>query len=298
MKKNKPKIIVICGPTASGKSDLAVWLAKKIKGEVISADSRQVYKGLDIGSGKITKKEMKGITHYLLDVENPKKIFSVSDYKILAEKAINEIIMKEKVPIICGGTGFYIDAVVKNLVLPEVPPNLKLRNSLSKKTTESLYKILCKLDSERARSMDRNNKVRIVRAIEIAKALGKVPKIQSSEIYRHLSIGINWPNEILQKRIRERLLKRIEVGMIEEVKNLHKNGLSWKRMHELGLEYRYISLYLQNKLSKEEIIEKLNTEICHYAKRQMTWFKRDKKIRWFGVKERGKILGKVERFLR
>jgi len=283
----KSKIIVILGQTATGKSDLAVKIAQKVNGEVISADSRQVYKGLDLGTGKITKKEMEGIPHYLLDIVNVKKKFTVASYKKLADKKIKEIISRGKTPIICGGTGFYIDAVVNNTIFPEVPPNEKLRKSLNKKTTEELFKLLKNLDSRRAKNIDAKNKVRLIRAIEIAKKLGKVPSLKKKNSnYEFIKIGLYMPLELLKEKINKRLLSRIEDGMLKEIQTLHKNGLSWKRMEELGLEYRYIALYLQKKITKENMLEKLNSEIFKYAKRQMTYFKRDLEIKWFDASKK------------
>ncbi|MEK7585830.1 MAG: tRNA (adenosine(37)-N6)-dimethylallyltransferase MiaA [Patescibacteria group bacterium] len=280
---SKNKIIVILGQTSTGKSDFAVGVAKKIDGEIISADSRQVYKGMDLGTGKITKKEMRGVPHHLLDVVNPKKIFSVSDFKKLADKKIEEILTRGKIPIICGGTGFYIDAVVDGTILPEVPPNKNLRAVLSKKSAEQLFVMLKKLDPTRAKNIDAKNKVRLIRAIEIAKALGHVPSLASDGIntkYQVLKIGLMLPDELLKGRIYARLLARIKKGMLGEIKNLHKQGISWKRMEQLGLEYRYGALYLQGKMNRKEMMEKINTESWHYAKRQKTWFKRDKNIIW------------------
>ena len=291
----KSKVIVILGQTATGKSTLAVKIAKKINGEVISADSRQVYRGLDLGTGKITKKEMRGIPHHLLDVLKAKKRFSVAEYKKLADKKIKEIITRGKVPIICGGTGFYIDAVVKNINFPQVPPNTKLRKQLSLRHAMVLFEELKKLDPMRAKNIDKNNKVRLIRAIEIAKVLGKVPKLQSDTFsayaenvssYDFIKIGLYAPSEFLKQKIQKRLLARIKAGMIKEIQNLHKNGLSWKRMEELGLEYRYTALYLQKKITKEEMLKKLNSEIFKYAKRQMTWFKRDKEIKWLDASKK------------
>lgn len=281
----KSKLIVIVGQTSTGKSDYAVKLAKKINGEVVSADSRQVYKGLNIGSGKITKKEMCEIPHHMLDVANPKNIFSVADFKKMAEEKIDEIIAKGKAPILVGGTGFYIDAVVNGNVLPEVPPNKKLRLELSNKTLPELLKILEKLDKARFKTIDRDNPVRLIRAIEIAKALGKVPKIKSKPKYDVEIIGLTMNDEKLKMRIHDRLLARIKSGMIKEVKDLHeKNKVSWKRLYELGLEYRFVSLFLQNKLSKSEMLIELENQIWKYAKRQKTWFKRDERIKWMEVK--------------
>lgn len=283
----KQKVIVILGQTATGKSDLAVKIARKIKGEIISADSRQVYTGLDIGTGKITKKEMQGVPHHLLDVAKPKQKFSVALYKKLADEKIEEIISREHTPIIVGGTGFYIDAVTKGIILPEVPPNIKLRKILEKKSLAQLFKILKKLDPARAKSIDVNNKVRLIRAIEIAKALGKVPKIKENKPkYKFIKIGLYLPEQKLKEKINKRLISRIENGMIKEAQKLRKSGLSLKCMEELGLEYRYLALYLEKKISKQEMIEKLNTEIYQYAKRQMTWFKRNPEIKWLDASKK------------
>jgi tRNA dimethylallyltransferase len=295
--KNKPKIIVILGPTASGKSDLAVLLAKKFGGEVVSADSRQVYKGLDIGSGKITKKEMKGVPHHMLDVVNPKKTYSVHDFQKDAIKEIDKILQKGKVPIVCGGTGFYIDSIVKGTILPEVKPDLESRIMNQELSKEKLFEKLKKLDPKRAKEIDPNNKVRLIRAIEIATALGKVPKIKTNPKYDALQIGVLFDTEILRERINLRLQKRLKIGMIKEVENLHKNGLSWKRLEELGLEYRYIALYLQKKLTKEQMVTELQNKIYQYAKRQITWFKRDKNIVWVEKPEITKIEKLVGKFL-
>jgi tRNA dimethylallyltransferase len=322
--KEKDKIIVVLGQTSTGKSDFAVEISKKlalrgIKTEIISADSRQVYKGMDLGTGKITKKEMQGVSHHLLDVVSPKTIFSVNNFQKLARKKIYQLIAENKIPIICGGTGFYIDSIINEIHFPEVPPNNKLRKELEKKSAKELFSILKQIDINRASNIDPNNKVRIIRAIEIAKTLGKVPflppptTITTTNFARAefvvvypahfevLKIGLALPSEILKERIKNRLLSRIKKGMIREVQNLHKKGLSWKRMYQLGLEYRYISIYLQNKLTKIEMIEKLNTEIWHFAKRQKTWFKRDPNITWIDPrkkKDKNTALKKINEFLK
>ncbi len=269
------KVIVILGQTATGKSDLAVKIAKKINGEIISADSRQVYKNLDIGTGKISKREMKGVSHYLLDIMNPKKKFTVAEYKKLAEEKIKEIISRDKTPIICGGTGFYIDAVTKGVVFPEVPPNVKLRKILEKKEAPELLKILIKLDKVRAKNIDINNKVRLIRAIEIAKALGKVPKIKETKpLYKFIKIGLYLPAEKLEKKVEKRVAKMFQAGLLNEIKKLKKLGVSDKRLKEFGFEYF--------EPTKDKVI--LGT--IKYAKRQMTWFKRDKQIKWFDVSKK------------
>ena len=268
------KIIVVCGPTATGKSDYAVELAKKIGGEVISADSRQVYTGLDIGSGKITKREMKGVPHHLLDVANPKRVFSVVQYKKLADKAIQDIVKRGKVPIICGGTGFYIDAVVYEQDLPQVKPDPTLRKKLENLSTVELADKLASIDPERFESIDQHNRVRLIRAIEIAEALGSVPKVTRKKKYAVEWHYLDFADDILKKRIHDRLLKRMRGGMLAEVKHLHSQGVSWKRLEALGLEYRYLALFLQNKIPKDEMITGLEMAIWHYAKRQRTWFKK------------------------
>lgn len=288
----KPIVIVILGQTATGKSDLAVKIAKKFNppagGEVISADSRQVYKGLDIGTGKITKKEMRGVIHHLLDVANPKNKFNVAEYQQKAIYAMAEIIKRGKVPIICGGTGFYIDAVTKGIVLPEVPPNHKLRTKLSQKPTDILFKMLKKLDPARAKNIDPKNKVRLIRAIEIAKTLGKVPKItQATPVYKFIKIGLYLPKDKLEKKIEKRVENMFNPpaggGLLKEIIKLKRSGISKKRLQELGFEYN------------DPTIEKVIKETIGYAGRQMTWFKRDKEIKWF--KASGALFHPVSKYL-
>jgi len=277
----KKKVLIILGPTASGKSALGVRLAKKLNGEVISADSRQVYKGLNVGTGKITKAEMKGVLHHLLDVADAKKYFSVSEYKSLAEEALQKILNKNKLPIVVGGTGFYIDALTGTVVLPEVPPNKSLRKKLEKLSAEKLFKMLQKKDSRRAKEIDQNNKVRIIRALEIIDALGKVPEIKKQKSpYEFIFVGLRPDKKELDKKIDKRILVRLE-PMIKEARKLHSDGLSYKRMHDLGLEYRSLARLLQKKITKDEFVEELFRAIVKYSKRQETWFKRNKKIKWF-----------------
>ena len=299
--KSLPKLIVLLGPTSSGKTSLSISLAKKYNGEVISADSRQVYTGLNLGTGKVTKKEMEGIPHHLLDVANPKKQFSISEFKTLAEKAIEDIFARGNTPIICGGTGFYIDTLVNGIVLPEVPPNKKLRDKLTKLSAQELFKQLKKLDPVRAQNIEKENPVRLIRAIEIATALGKVPTLEKKAVpYQTLKIGLDMPDETLKARINERLKTRLKAGMLREATNLHAKGLSWLRMRELGLEYRAMANLLTGKIEKEEFETQLAFDIWHYAKRQRVWFKRDQTINWFDplVKKNLKTIdGLVKKFL-
>ncbi len=299
--ENKPKIIVILGPTATGKSDLGVRLAKKFNGEIVSADSRQVYTGLDIGSGKITKKEMLGIPHYLLDVISPinkkrkelQKPFSVVNYQKKAYKAIDKILTKNKIPILVGGTAFYIQSIVDGIVLPEVAANPTLRLQLEKEPIEKLQRKLKKLDPKRYSEIDIKNKVRLIRAIEIATTLGSVPKTKAKPKYNCLQIGLKLPTEKLHENIVKRLTKRMSQGMLEEARLLHQKGLSWKKMEALGLEYRYQAQYLQNKITKEKMLEKILNKSHQFAKRQMTWFKRDPRINWFDSNK--KDMKKIEK---
>lgn len=295
----KPKIIVVLGPTAVGKSDLAVQIAKFCNGEIISADSRQVFKGMDIGSGKITKKEMLGVKHYMLDIVSPNNKYNVAKYQKEAHKIISDILGRGKTPIICGGTGFYIQAIVDNYTFPEVKPDPKLRKVLEKKTLKQLLSQLQKLDKKTFARIDQNNKVKVVRAIEIAKKLGSVPPIEKNELYNSLQIGITAPDEVLKDRIYLRLIKRMKSNkMIKEVQRLHNEGVSWKRLESFGLEYRYLARLLTGKLTKEEMVKELNSEIWHFAKRQKAWFKRDNRIKWYSPKDLNKIKKEVTRFLK
>ena len=297
MKKKKIKIIIILGQTATGKSDLAARIAKKLGGEIISADSRQVYKGFDIGSGKITKKEMRGVFHYLLDVASPKRQFSAAKYKKLADNKIIKIYKTGKIPFIVGGSGFYIQTIVDGLVLPKVEPNNKLRKELEKKSAKKLFSMLKKLDKNRAKKIEKDNPRRLIRAIEIAKVLGKTPKLKTNSEYEALQIGLKLPDKKLKNNIHKRLMSRIRKGMISEVKKLHAKNISWKRLESFGLEYRFIARYLQGKIKKKEMLDELETEIWHFAKRQMRWFKRDARIKWFNPNEVKKIEIEITNFL-
>ncbi|MCI5108769.1 MAG: tRNA (adenosine(37)-N6)-dimethylallyltransferase MiaA [Candidatus Pacebacteria bacterium] len=281
------KVITIVGPTASGKSDLGVKIAKEIDGEIISADSRQVYIGLDIGSGKITPEEMECIRHHMLDVEDPKNIFSVGEYTKMARSYMEDIWKRGKNPIVVGGTGFYIDSLINNREYPNVPENYKLREELSLLSKKDLQKKLETLDPDRYETIDKDNPVRLIRAIEIASVLGKVPTVEEKEKeFELIQVGIKVAKDILENKIHERLYKRVEEGMVEEVERLHRNGLSYERMEDLGLEYRYVSRYIKGELSKEEMLKELESEIHKYAKRQMTWFRKNKDIVWFEDKKK------------
>jgi len=294
----KPKIIVIVGPTASGKSDLAVEFALTHKGEIISADSRQVYRGMNIGSGKIIKEEMKGVPHHMLDVADPKDRYSVSDFKRDAEIVLKDILNRNKLPIIVGGTFFYIDALVYGIEIPAVPPNEDLRKELEEKTLEELLMMLDEKDPDRGESVDRENKRRVIRALEIVSALGSVPTaIVKDSSYDVLWIGIDTDNN-LHDRIEKRLYKRMDGGMVEEVQKLIESGLTYERLEELGLEYKYLSRYLKGEMTKEEMQSEIINKSWQYSRRQLTWLRGNKNINWFNVAEVEAIQGKVENFLK
>lgn len=285
------KIIVILGPTSSGKSDIAIKLAKKFNGEIISADSRQVFRGMDIGTGKIKgrydarKKTYvsAGIPHYMIDIVSPRTDYNITKFKRRAENIMWNILERGKVPIICGGTGFWIKAVVDNITFPEVKPDWKLRKKIEKYSAERLISMLIKLDPKRAENIDAKNKVRLIRAIEICKILKKVPDIKRdsrTKNFKFLQIGLRLPKEKLHANIEKRVKLRFKQGMIKEIANLHAAGLSWKKIQTFGLAYSWIPFYLQNKITKEELCEKVIQAEKNYAKRQMTWFQGDKRIIW------------------
>jgi len=292
-------MVVVLGPNASGKSDLGVQLATIYNGEVISADSRQVYRGLDLTAGKVPGKWERrgrrryfvynGVLHHMIDVITPKKQFNAQKYKKKANKALLSILSKKKLPILVGGTGFYIDSLVYDLELPEVPPNRKLRKELEELSTEQLMHRLSALDPHRSETIDPKNRRRIIRAVEIVVDTGsQVPfwDNERSSKYDALIIGIRFPDDVLKERIKERLYERIEAGMIDEVRRLHKRGLSWKRLDDLGLEFRYISNHLKGSLTEPEMMEQMENATWRYAKRQMTWFKRDPNIIWIDAPEK------------
>ncbi len=300
----KAKIIVIVGPTASGKSELAVTIAKRFGGEIISADSRQIYGGLDIGTGKvpgkwqitinttnkrplvscISKKRKifvyKGVPHHCIDFVPPRKIYTAADFKKCAEKAIADIAQREKIPILAGGTGFYVDAVINDFSLPEVSPNQALRRHLTEKRPIELFRMLKKLDPLRAKVIDRHNPRRLIRAIEIAKALGRVPPLRQRPRFNALWLGVALPERVLKRRIHDRLYQRMRQGMTAEAKVARRQGLSWKRFYQLGLEYKMLAEYLQGRIGKKEMTTLLEKAIRNYARRQMTWFRKNRKIHW------------------
>ncbi len=341
-------MIVVLGPTSSGKSDYAIRLAKEIGGEVISVDSRQVYRGMDIGTGKVTRDPVschpelvsgsrttqkrppeeilkqvqddnkisaffsEGVRHWLLDVASPKREYNVTNFLRDAKRAIADIERRGKVPILCGGTTFWAEALLLGTSFPDVKPDKQLRAKLGKFSADELFKILETKDPERAETIDPHNKVRLIRALEIIEALGKVPALptnsqqltvnRKSAHSRHSDpalageesltsstqtgilhfvqddsikiIILSPPKEILHERIERRLKERLEEGMIDEVRRLREEGVSWKRLESFGLEYRSCARFLQEKISHEDLETEILKDIKHYAKRQLTYLRR------------------------
>jgi tRNA dimethylallyltransferase len=349
MQTSSKKLIAVLGPTSSGKSDYAIRLAREVDGEIISVDSRQVYRGMDVGTGKVTRDPTpchpgldpgsscfsgneklqipnteqtpvchpelvegsssttadsstrrlarndkhfysEGIRHHLLDVASPKREYNITHFLRDAKKAVADIEKRGKVPILCGGTTFWIEALLLGTTFPEVKPDKKLRARLSKLSAEALFGMLQEKDPERAATIDTNNKIRLIRALEIIASLGKVPPLchpgldpgsRKKDLDSRFRgndklkvIVLNPPKEILHARIERRLKERLEQGMIDEVKRLHDEGVSWKRLEGFGLEYRWCARLLQEKIPREEMGIELLKESRHYAKRQLTFLRR------------------------
>jgi len=281
------KIIVIIGPTASGKSALAIKIAKKFNGEIVSADSRQIYRGMNIGTAKPTKKELKSVPHYLINIKSPNQDYSVAEYKRDAVSAINKIIKSNKIPILVGGTGLYVSAIVNNLEIPEIKENKKLRAKIEKEIKEKgldfVFNKLAALDPEAAYIVDPKNPRRIIRALEIAIVSGKKFSEQrktGKPLYDVLEIELNYSPEALKKRITKRIKNMIKSGLIDEVKNLVKKyGYNCKAFD--SIDYREIIDYLRSHISLEQAIKQIENNTWHYAKRQMTWFKKySPKAKW------------------
>ena len=285
----KPKVIVICGPTASGKTALSIELAKKINGEIISCDSMQIYKDMNIGTAKPTLNEMEGIKHYLLDFVSPDERYSVADYKKDAKKAIKEVLEKGKNPIIVGGTGLYIDSLIYEIEYTNIEFDEDYRKKLEmvaeKEGLEVLYKKAKDIDAEAMKKISNNDKKRIMRVLEIYHSTGKNKtqlELQSRTKdveYDYKVYALNWEREKLYDRINKRVDIMIEQGLIEEVKSIQKKYKKFPTAMQ-GLGYKEVVDYLDGKYSKEEMIEKIKQETRRYAKRQLTWFRKNKQTIW------------------
>ena len=291
----KEKVIVICGPTASGKTALSIKLAKKINGEIVSCDSMQIYKEMNIGTAKPTKEEMQGIKHYLIDFVSPDERYSVADYKKDAKKAIKEILAKGKTPIIVGGTGLYVDSLIYEIEYQEIEFDENYRKELEKQAEENgleeLYERAKKIDSEAIEKISKNDKKRILRILEIYHATGKNKTEQEKESrkkeveYDYKVYALDWEREKLYERINKRVDMMIEQGLIEEVKKIYQKYEKFPTAMQ-GLGYKEVVEYLEGKTTKEEMIEKIKQETRRYAKRQLTWFRKNKQTIWLNAQDK------------
>lgn len=311
MNNSLPKIIIIAGPTASGKTDIGIKLAQKFGGEIISADSRQVYKKLDLGTGKATPEEQSLAKHHLIDVVDPGTDFTVADFKQRSVKIIDHLtthssslgvgkgVGSPTLPLIVGGTGLYIKSLVDNLDFNTTKPDEELRKKLNSLHLHELQKMLKKLNPKLYQKIDYNNSYRVIRAIEIAQQNPGIKTIKSEPkpIYNSLQLATKIDRDELVNRINIRVDKRVEQGMIEEVENLINDGVDPKWLKKIGLEYRYITYFLEGKLEKDEMLEKLKIKIRQFAKRQMTWFKKDKRIKWIDYDKYELFEQEVEKFI-
>lgn len=292
-KEEKPKILVIVGPTACGKTALALRLAKKFNGEILSADSRQVYKKMRIGTDR-PKGEWKeyegkkrylveGVPHYFMDIVEPDQEFTLADFKKQAREIIEDITERGKLPIVVGGTGLYVSGLVDNWDIPNAPNNKEIRKKLEEMSLAEMVELLKEKDPESAKVIDLKNPRRVIRALEVFLSTGhsfSEQRTKSKPLYEVLQIGIKRDREEIYNRINKRVDLLIGQGLVDEVKSLAKDGYDWNLPSMSGLGYRQFKEYLEGKEKLEEAVEKLKKDTRHYAKRQLTWFKRDERIKW------------------
>ena len=291
----KPTVIVICGPTASGKTKLSIELAKEINGEIVSCDSMQIYKEMDIGTAKPTVQEMQGVKHYLIDFVSPDERYSVADYKKDSKKAINEIIKKGKIPIVVGGTGLYIDSLIYEIEYQEIEFDEEYRKLLESRVEneglQAIYEEAKKIDEVAIEKISPNDKKRILRILEIYHATGKnktEQEIQSrkKEVeYDYHVYALNWDRQILYERINQRVDIMVENGLVQKVEKIYKKYKKFPTAMQ-GLGYKEVVEYLEGKCTKDEMIEKIKMETRRYAKRQMTWFRKNKQTIWLDGQEK------------
>ena len=299
--RKRYNLLVILGPTASGKTGLAVGLARRIGGEIVSADSRQVYRGMDLGTGKDLSEYSRGgatVPCHLIDILDPTEEFSVFAYQKLFFRCFQEIMERGKIPLMVGGSGLYLEAVIRGYRLPVVPANKNLRDKLAGEGMEFLRRRFLSLHPTVHNTTDLRDRERLIRAIEIAEFTHDHHQEPGSwEPLSPLVVGIRCERETLRRKITDRLKARLASGMIEEVRDLHEKGLVWERIDSFGLEYRYIGLYLQGNITREELFRILNTRIHQYAKRQETWFKRMEKngvrIHWIESNDTGSVIALI-----
>lgn len=305
--ESKRPLVIITGPTASGKTALSIELAKQIGGEIISADSMQVYRHMDIGSAKVTKEEMDGVPHHLIDVLEPSEEFNVVRFQEMARKAMEEIYERGKIPIIAGGTGFYIQALLYDIDFTETDENNSIREELEQKArmegASALHAMLKEIDPESAEAIHENNVKRVIRAIEFYRQTGKKisdhnrQEREKSSPYQFLYYVIDLPRELLYSRIEQRVDQMIEQGLVEEVKALQAMGCTRDMVSMQGLGYKEILDYLNGQLTLDEAVYVLKRDTRHFAKRQLTWFRRERDVRWLELEtlagSREKMLGAV-----
>jgi tRNA dimethylallyltransferase len=284
MSISPPKLVVLLGPTASGKSGLGITLAQRFNAEIISADSRQVYRGLDIGTAKVTPAEQALVPHHVLDVADPRAVYTVAQFQRDAIDSINAILKRGHQPFLVGGSPHYIQAIVDNLDIPHFEPQPELRTQLEKRPLPELLAQLEELDPQSAATIDRNNPRRVIRALEVCLISGK-PFSQQRKmaelLYQSLLLGLEWPREVLYHRIDARVDERMQQGMVQEVQKLLDAGISHERLEALGLEYRYITRLLRGEFKNDdEMVQRLKYAIHDFTRRQLTWFRKDKRIVW------------------
>lgn len=279
-----PRLIVILGPTASGKSALGIALAQRFNGEIVSADSRQVYRGMNIGTAKVTPAERALVPHHLLDITDPQHPYSVAQFQHAGISALNDILLRGRVPFLIGGSPHYIQAVVDNLAMPQVPPQPDLRAALERRSLANLLAQLAELDPLSAATIDRNNPRRVQRALEVCLVTGKPfseQRAAGQPLYASLLLGISWPRPELYARIDARIDERMQQGLVQEVEGLLDQGLTHERLDALGLEYRFVSRLLRGEFADEaEMVQRLKYATHDFVRRQLTWFRKDQRIQW------------------
>lgn len=296
MKSELPKLIVLLGPTASGKTEWGLWLAKAWNGEIISADSRQVYRGMDIGAAK--EKDFQGVPHHLIDFLDPGEIFTAAEFHDRALSLIGEISSRGRVPFLVGGTGLYISAVVNNWAIPPVAANANIRKGLEAKGADELQRLLARLDPEAMEFVDPRNRRRVIRALEVIILSGtpfSAQRVKGEPAVNALRIGISAPRELLYARINERVDRMMARGLPEEVKALVERKYGWNLSSMSGIGYREFRPYFEGRAGLVEVAEAIKKDTRRFARRQMTWFRRDERTIWVERREEADAL--VREFL-
>lgn len=285
---NKPPLVAIVGPTASGKTEVSIELAEEFHGEIVSADSRQVYRGMDVGTNKATAADRARVPHHLLDMVPPTETYTLAEFQGAARAAIAHIQDRGRLPFLVGGTGLYIQSIVDNLQIPKVPPQHELREELERLSLKDLQERFKSADPVGYANIDTQNRRRLIRAIEVSETAGQPfssLKRKGNPPYDTFMLGINRPTEVLHTRIAAQVRWRLNNGMIEEVQRLHDEGVSWDHFEAFGLEYRRVAQHIQGMLTRDELVESCMKDLRGFAKRQLTWFKRDRRIKWIETED-------------